>query len=555
MSVSCAAAQDTQPQIVHDAEYYILEAQNGDVWAQQDKTLDARLAELRTKHGRPPNIIHVMWDDTAVGELGFPAIQMTRGFETPHINSLAAEGLNLMRMYTEPSCTPSRADVMTGRLAVRSGMHTVTFPVESGGIDAEEVTMAEVLSQAGYATAFYGKWHLGDTEPSYPTEQGFDEALWTPYNQVQSLWTPQAEALGMITGLLPGFAPNDPYVMDQSWQPRGAVWTLEGTKDGPVNEWGPPPDIRNYWKIDTEGLKRTLEFSARATAEEKPFYVAFWPVATAFLPNPEKRGSQTVNATISVESFKNVDNLVGGLVAGLKEQGIEENTLVVIMADNGPFTHDGPAGMVETLYRGGKGDALEGGVRVPAMAWWPGTITPNQTSADIIHESDLFTTFARIGQATQYIPTDRVIDGIDQTSLLLNGDGNSRRDYVFIYTGPKLAAAVKGRFKRDWAHVKDGLSGAEFYDLYADPREMHGQLVPLLHTKSMFNRQRQRHELWIQKYPNSPHDTFGLPLTGIANARPETDALSNPPVDFAKLPFSIEEVIGVPLPWSASDGD
>ena len=103
----------------------------------------SKLAELRQKHGAPPNIIHIMWDDTAVGEVGIPAIQKVRGFETPNINRLAAEGINFMRMYTEPSCTPSRAAVLTGRHPVRNGMFNVGFPYEYGGLAASEVTTAE----------------------------------------------------------------------------------------------------------------------------------------------------------------------------------------------------------------------------------------------------------------------------------------------------------------------------------------------------------------------------------------------------------------------------
>ena len=102
-------------EIVHDAEFYILRAQYGDKWSVQDAELDAKLKSLRDKYGKPPNIIHIMWDDTAVGEIGIPEIQKVRGWETPHLNQLAAEGINFMRMYTEPSCTPSRAAVMTGR--------------------------------------------------------------------------------------------------------------------------------------------------------------------------------------------------------------------------------------------------------------------------------------------------------------------------------------------------------------------------------------------------------------------------------------------------------
>ena len=164
-------------EIIHDAEYYVLEAQYGETWAEQDKELRAKLDALEAKHGTKPNIIHIMWDDTPVGEVGIPHIQKMRGWETPNINRFGSEGIFFTRMYTEPSCTPSRAAVMTGRHAVRNGMYNVGFPYEYGGLAAEEVTMAEVLGPAGYATAFYGKSHLGDIEASYLTNQGYDEAL------------------------------------------------------------------------------------------------------------------------------------------------------------------------------------------------------------------------------------------------------------------------------------------------------------------------------------------------------------------------------------------
>jgi arylsulfatase len=199
-------------EIIHDAEYYVLEAQHGEKWAAQDKELNKKLKALGEKHDTPPNIIHIMWDDTAVGEVGVPQIQKARGWETPNINKFSQEGIYFARMYTEPSCTPSRAAVMTGRHAVRNGMYNVGFPYEYGGLAAEEVTIAEVLGKAGYATAFYGKSHLGDIQQSYMTNQGFDEALWTPYNQVPSMYTPELEAAGAIRpgSLHPEILPVDP---------------------------------------------------------------------------------------------------------------------------------------------------------------------------------------------------------------------------------------------------------------------------------------------------------------------------------------------------------
>jgi arylsulfatase len=141
--------------IVHDAEYYVLEAQNGQRWAAEDREIDARLAALRQKFGRPPNIVYLLWDDTAFGAVGFPALQKNFGYQTPNLNKLAEEGINFTRMYTEPSCTPTRAAVLTGRIPVRHGMGVVGMPHEYSGLRADEVTIAEVLSEAGYATAHF----------------------------------------------------------------------------------------------------------------------------------------------------------------------------------------------------------------------------------------------------------------------------------------------------------------------------------------------------------------------------------------------------------------
>ncbi len=256
---------------MHDAEYYILEAQHSERWVVEDKDLDAKLAELRKKFGTPPNIIHIMWDDTPVGEIGIPALRKVRGFETPNMNRLAAAGMNFMRMYPEPSCTPSRVAVMTGRHAVRNGMYNVGFPYEYSGLPASEVTMGDVLSKAGYATAIYGKWHLGDIEASYATKKGFDEALWTPYNQLPSLYNPQGQMAALTPAVLfPEIFGKDPYDMDQGWRPTGYVFPLEGTKGDPVREFGRAPNHDDYVKIDGESQKRTIDFIRKNAAAKKP---------------------------------------------------------------------------------------------------------------------------------------------------------------------------------------------------------------------------------------------------------------------------------------------
>ncbi|WP_339911398.1 sulfatase-like hydrolase/transferase [Symmachiella dynata] len=533
-----------QDHIVHDAEYYVLEAQNGRKWAAEDEGLDARLAELRKKYGRPPNIVHVMWDDTAYGDVGIPAIQMVRGLKTPNLNEMARQGLMFTRMYTEVGCTPSRAACMTGRHPVRNAMYNIGMLREMHGLRGEEVTIAEVLSQAGYATAFHGKWHLGDIEESYPHNQGFDEAFFTCYNQILSLWTRKGEAGNATIGLFEDMLPNDPYKLDDTFVTKGWVQIAEGTKGGATRQWG-DNSHDNYMKIDPEAQRRTLEFIERNAKKGQPFYVANWPNMASFLPQPDK---VSVARSLLQDGLEgNIDPFIGKLLAKINELGIAENTLVVAMADNGPMAHNPPpgCGFAETIFRGGKGDFLEGGVRVPAQAWWPGTIQPG-LAGDILHETDLFTTFARLGGATQHITTDRIVDGIDQTALLLNGDTHSRRDYVFIYAGPNLGATVKGNFKRHWIS-SDPIGEASgipagFFFLPSDPREKSPMLVNLIHLKSPFNRMRVRHELWKKRYPDQT-EKHGVPFTGIENAPPEVKALSQPPASLKNLPFDPLEYV------------
>ena len=248
--------------IVHDAEYYVLKAQHGERWAEEDNALQEKLDALRKKFGRPPNLIHVMWDDTAFGDVGIPAIQQVRGLHTPTLNQMAAEGMLFTRMYTEVGCTPSRAASQTGRLAVRSGMYNIGMLRESHGMRAGEVTMAEVLGKAGYATAFHGKWHLGDIEESYPHKQGYDEAFFTGYNQILSLNNVMAEQANASIGLHEEILPEDPYKLDGTFITKGWIQIAEGTRGGETRIWGDNTH-ETYVKIDPEAQNRTIEFIER----------------------------------------------------------------------------------------------------------------------------------------------------------------------------------------------------------------------------------------------------------------------------------------------------
>jgi arylsulfatase len=192
---------------------------------------------------------------------------------------------------------------------------------------------------------------------------------------------------------------------------------------------------------------------------------------------------------------------VDRLLKTLEKEGIAENTLVVWWSDNGPMYAFYPTSGY-TLLRGAKGDVLEGGVRVPGMAWWPGMIEPDQDPNDMIHVTDLFTTAARIAGTKDQIPNDRVTDGIDQSALFLLGEGNGRRNYMTHYSGPELGAIRYEDFKVHIKPAHGGLPGMDFYNVMRDPGEKYGKLYPGLFAVAPIQQFIGGHKAMMGKFPN-----------------------------------------------------
>jgi arylsulfatase len=236
-------------------------------------------------------------------------------------------------------------------------------------------------------------------EEAYVHNQGFDEVLFSVYNQAVSLWNMGAEAMNAVIGLFPQMLQPNPYTMDNSMLPNGWVMTLEGKKGQQAREWGVTPsktDNKDFLASEKEFQARALKFIRNATAHDKPFYAAVWPLLTSFIPSPKKN---TRGRALLGEAIQNVvEPNVAEIMDLLKELGIDDNTLVIAMADNGPMSYHPPpgSGFAETVFRGGKGDYLEGGVRVPAMMSWPGVVEEGSIIGDMLHVTDLFTTFARL---------------------------------------------------------------------------------------------------------------------------------------------------------------
>ena len=513
--------------IIHDAEYSILESQHAEKWAKDDKVVDTKLENFRKKNGgKSPNIIYILVDDLSFGEMGIPELNYIRGSKTPNINKFADESLSFMRMYTEPSCTPSRVAMMTGRHPVRNGLGEVKATVAGAGLAESEVTIAEILSKAGYNTVHIGKWHMGDIAEAYPHNQGFDYASFPIHQQVLlALMTTESDK----TGELKGWHVNsgkDPFALDSKFKPGGLVYGLEGYKGQEAKEVdfkaGEEWTQKHYDDMNDKYQRQAMEQLQKLAKQDKPFFLQYWPLIPLDFTHTPGAEIQMSNGGSGVESLYKLDKWVGEIIDEVDRLGIAEETMIVLMADNGRFRqYDSILGFSGMIYRGGKVDTTEGAVRVNAFARWPGMIEKDKLAGDMIHITDIYTTFARIANATEYIPRDRVIDGLDQSALFLNGEGNGRRDYVFIYSGDTLKSIVKQKYKLELPPPGAPGVAAKMYDLQRDPREEAPSIEIALWAGSVFQDLTQRHLMQMQKYPNAKvgKDT---PYTGISNLRPES---------------------------------
>jgi len=527
-------APATNAQLNHDAEHLILKAQHGQRWAKENAEISARLAELRKKNaGKPPNIVFILLDDLGFGEIGIPDLDVIRGYSTPRISKLASEGLSFMRMYTEPTCTPTRAALMTGRYAVRTGTSEAKAVVSGEGLNRWEVTLAEVLSNAGYSTVHMGKWHLGDIEESYACNQGFDYAEHPIHQQGQmAIMNATAETEGMSFGQSPKLRANT-FELDKTFRinPSAMVYGIVGKKGGKAREVnfkaGEVFTQAHYQRME-EGYKNgVLKQLDRLADGDKPFFLQYWPQFPLSFTRSDIKQAKTLNGGPIAESIVKVDGWVGEILDKIDSLGIANNTIVMVMGDNGPFMqYVDKSGQSDRIYRGGKVQHLEGGVRVNAFMRWPAVLEPGSRVQDIVHVTDLYTTLARVAGAEEHIPTDRLVDGVDQSPLLFLGETHGRRDYVFIYEGPVLKSIVKQQFKMHVPPPGSNPIAAAIFDLYKNPREDRPQdsIQYGVGFGAKFVMMLKRHKGMKQKFPDRQPGR-DLPYKGIENLRPETKSL------------------------------
>ncbi|WP_254440392.1 sulfatase-like hydrolase/transferase [Ruegeria arenilitoris] len=522
-------AQDTP--IIHDAQYYILEAQNGEQWIEDNAAVDAVLAEFREGNsGNPPNIVSILIDDLGFGDMGIPELNAVRGIETPNINAFSDEAMRMVRMYTEPSCTPTRVAQMTGRLPVRMGMGDTTVDIAGFGLPGDEVTLAEVLKEAGYATSHVGKWHMGDIAESWAMNQGFDYAQHAIHQQGQlTIFNDDAIREQVSVGIQDF---EEDYIVDDWFRPDPAAMAtvIEGEAGGPIREIRMQPgerwDAEKYDEMNEQFQLKALSELQRLAGGDSPFFLQYWPMIPLDNTRAGRDGPESVNGGLYADKLQLLDEYLGVLFDEMETLGVAENTIVVLMGDNGHFTKYSPqSGFTPMIFRGGKGDTTEGGVRVDAFIRWPGMIEADSIVNNIIHVSDLYTTLSRLAGADAFIPRDRLVDGVDQSASILFGDeSKTRRDHVIIYSVASPKAIVKDQLKLNLPGAGESAILANFFDIYRDTHEKYPVSTEVgAWGGQEFQRILGRHLARKKLYPDT-EPARGVPYEGIENLRPETVA-------------------------------
>jgi len=420
--------------------------------------------------------------------------------------------------------------MLTGRIPFRTGFDEAKAVPEGEGLPGWEITLAEVLSESGYATVHIGKWHLGDIEESFAINQGFDYAEHPVHQQGQiAILNKTALLEGLATGVDMTLRSND-FETDSAFRidPFAMVYGIVGKKGGKYREVNMNPgdqfDADDYRRMEEGYFNAVMDQLDKLAGQDQPFFLQYWPMYPLTFTRSDIKQGRTLNGGPIPEALVTVDEWIGKITDKIDELGIADNTIVVVMGDNGPFMQFvDKSGQSDRIYRGGKGQHLEGGVRVNAFVRWPGVLKPGSRAKDIFHVADLFTTFARLANADKHIPRDRLIDGIDQTPVLLLGEGKGRRDYVFIYEGPVLKSVVKQQFKMHVPGPGDNPILAGIFDLYKDPREDRPQDSIQLGVGfgANFGMMIKRHQAMKKRFPNRK-PAHGEVYGGIENLRPET---------------------------------
>jgi arylsulfatase A-like enzyme len=478
--------------------------------AAQVAASERKLADLEQRTGRKPNMLIVLMDDVGWGDFGCYGGGAMAGAPTPNVDRLAREGLLLTSCYSEPSCTPSRASLMTGRLPMRHGLLVPPMYGMPGGLDGE-VTLAQLLNDAGYVTEAVGKWHMGENIESQPQNCGFVDFY--GFLSVSDMYTEW----------------RDPYFFPE------VVYSEERTdwiKNEPFNKCfvhatngGEPENVEEVTipvlsTLDDQWAQYSVDFINRMATDDKPWFLYHCTRGAHFdnYPLERFRGSSPAKHPYK-DTIIELDDIVGRLVRAVEESGQRDNTLVFISSDNGPEMETWPDAAY-TPFRCAKGSTWEGGVRVPGVLCWPGMIEPGRTSDGLFDQLDLFTTVLALAGISDRVPDDRYVDAVDQTSFLLAPDGDSNRKFHYYWLTSNFSAVRVGEYKYMLSSISDderdvvnpgGFTGVvqqypygRLFNLYLDPKETHSYLIRKLVYIELIQSAVTRHLRTFRDYPAKP---------------------------------------------------
>ncbi len=452
-----------------------------------------------------PNVVFMLADNLGYGDVGVYGAGEVRGMPTPHIDQLAREGLRFTQFLVEPGCTPSRAGLMTGRYSIRVGLSKIILRGTANTLQDGEVTLGEVFKSKGYDTAYMGKWHLGSEKQSQPQNQGFDEWRHGFFGTTEAtLYTESIERTKSAEkwkSLIPQIVEAD--------EPGGTLREIR------------PYDLEYRRLIDRDMAESASRYIAEKANSETPFFL-FIGWTRPHYPNdaaPDFEGKSRIGTY--GDSVMELDGRTGEVLDAIRDAGIEENTIVVFVSDNGP-TKTG--GTVEELnhgsagpWRGELGDGLEGSIRTVGMIRWPGKIKADVTN-EMVSIHDFLPTLASIIDAD--VPSDRPIDGVDQSAFLMGKQDRSNREHLLTFIGDRLVAVRYRQWRMypvsfsstDGNAATGGYLGRigetagipEIYNIEADPREEHNVgavngwvIAPYLQLIGEYTKS-------LEKFPNPP---------------------------------------------------
>ena len=456
----------------------------------QAAAAQAKLDALFAETGQRPNIVWLVVDDMGYGDPGAFGGGAAVGAATPNMDRLAREGLKLTSTYSQATCTPTRSAILTGRLPVRTGL---TRPILAGDNItknpwADEISLPALLGEAGYATVLSGKWHVGEAEGMRPHDIGFDE-FYGFYEAEKEI------SQGVDKRRYPDLVLN-PERLEMLRSTGSSNALVHGLEGGETTDVEVIDSIEEMAEGDRMLKEFTLSKIPELAAGGKPFFLehAFMKVHADNFASKEFEGRSASKYPYK-DDVVEVDAYVGEIVDALDEAGVLDNTFVFVTSDNGPQLDSWPDSGY-TPFRGAKGSAWEGGVRVPGIAYWRGMIEPGRESDELFDLMDLFNTSLHLAGIEDRLPTDRYIDGIDQTSFLLADEGRSNREKVYVWNEADLMAMRMFEYK---IHVKVVESHAQWLDidmttvsdvglapwlfnLYIDPKEQY----PVGHRMNAF---------------------------------------------------------------------